>query len=93
MLEIKISGDTKTGKCQAAAHVCGDLEQIIEESGIAINAVYKGVAKNRKENAKLYRKAMIARLTDPESPVWGLGPAENESFIDLAEMRRQMEDE
>ena len=70
----------------------GTLVDITVDSGRMINAVYTTLRRNNPDVAEAYKSVMQGAVDDPESPIW----QDNEQdgvTVDMAELKRQMEEQ
>ena len=58
-----------------------------------INAVYSAISKQNARFGRVYRDLLLDVLNDPESPVWTICDDDKLVLVDMAELKRQMEDE
>lgn len=51
----------------------GNVDNLVPETAVIVQAVYRGIRKKSPEMAKEFKNRMIGLLLDPESPVWKEG--------------------
>lgn len=60
---------TKRGK-QIRIKAKGTVVELLPETALLIQQIYRGIKKNNPEGAKAYKNKLIGLLLDPQSPVW-----------------------
>ena len=73
--------------------VNGTLVDILTDSCRMINAVYTTFCRNNPDVAETYKSVMQGAVSDPKSPIWQANEQDGAVIVDMAELKRQMEDE
>lgn len=69
----------------------GRGEEILADMARLIHAAYSAISKQNV--GRVYRDLLLDVLDDPESPVWTICDDDKSVLVDMAELKRQMEDE
>ena len=70
----------------------GTLEDILFDSARMINAVYTTFCRTNPDVGEAYKSVMQGTMIDPESPIWQVN-AQDGWTVDMAELKRQMEEQ
>ena len=73
--------------------VNGTLEDILTDSCRMINAVYTTFSRNNPDVSKVYKSMIKRAVNDPESPIWQVNEQDGAVMVDMAELKRQMEEQ
>ena len=73
--------------------VNGTMEDILTDSCRMINAVYTTFSRNNPDVSKVYKSMMQKAMNDPESPIWQANEQDGAVMVDMAELKRQMEEQ
>ena len=73
--------------------VNGTLEDILNDSWRMINAVYTSFFRQDPDVAEAYKAVIKGVVNDPESPIWQVHKQDGAVVVDMAELKRQMEEE
>ena len=71
----------------------GTLEDILTDSARMINAVYTTLLRTNPDGSKVYKSVMQGAVNDPESPIWQANEQDGAVMVDMAELKRQMEEQ
>ena len=71
----------------------GTLEDILTDSARMINAVYTTLLRTNADGSKVYKSVMQGAVNDPESPIWQANEQDGAVMVDMAELKRQMEEQ
>lgn len=72
--------------------VNGTLEDILPDTCRMINAVYTTLLRTNPDGSKVYKSVMQGAVNDPESPIWQANEQDGAVMVDMAELKRQMEE-
>lgn len=70
----------------------GTLKDILGDSARMINAVYMTLLRGTPVGAEVYKLMMQGAVNDPESPIWKANEQDG-VVVDMAELKRQMEEQ
>ena len=70
----------------------GGVEEILADMARLIHAAYSAISKQNARFGRVYRDILLDVLDDPESPVWTLCDDYKSVLVDMAELKRQMEE-
>lgn len=73
--------------------VNGTLEDILTDSCRMINAVYTSFFRQGPDVAEAYKAVIKGVVNDPESPIWQVNEQDGAVVVDMAELKRQMEEQ
>lgn len=79
-------------KSSAHLMVEGGGVEILEDTSRLIHAVYSAISKQDTRFGRVYRDLLLEVLDDPESPVWTICDDDKSVVVDMAELKRQMEE-
>ena len=71
----------------------GTLEDILTDSCRMINAVYTSFFRQGPDVAEAYKAVIKRVVNDPESPIWQVHERDGAVVVDMAELKRQMEEQ
>lgn len=71
----------------------GTLEDILIDSARMINAVYMTLLRGNPDAAEVYKSLMQGAVNDSESPIWQANEQDGGVTVDMAELKRQMEEQ
>lgn len=71
----------------------GTLEDILVDSCRMINAVYTTLRRNNPGVGEAYKALMKGVVNEPESPIWQVNDQDGAVVVDMAELKRKMEEE
>lgn len=87
MIKVNVSRE------RVSLEVNGTLKDILADSCRMINAVYTTLRRNNPDVAEVYKLAMQGAVNDPESPIWRANEQDGVTVVDMAELKRQMEEQ
>ena len=71
----------------------GTLKDILDDSCQIINAVYTTLLRTNPDSANVYKSVMQGAVNDPESPIWQPNEKDGAVMVDMAELKRQMDEQ
>lgn len=71
----------------------GTLVDITVDSCRMINAVYTTLRRNNPDVAEAYKSVMQGEVNDPESLIWQANEQDGAVIVNMAELKRQMEEQ
>lgn len=86
MIKANVSGE------RVSLNVNGTLKDILNDSCQIINAVYTTFCRNSPDVAKAYKSLMQGVVNDPKSPIWQVNEQDGAVMVDMAELKRQMDE-
>ena len=86
MIKANVSGE----RVSIAAN--GTLKDILADSCRIINAVYTTLLRTNPDVGEAYKAVMQGAMNDPESPIWQANEQDGAVMVDMAELKRQMEE-
>ena len=87
MIKANVSGEMVS----LEAH--GTLKDILGDSARIINAVYTTFCRKNPVGAEVYKSMMQGVVNDPKSPIWQANEQDGAVMVDMAELKRQMEEQ
>ena len=72
--------------------VNGNMTEILDDSCRIIKAVYTTLLRKNPDGAKVYKSVMQRAMNDPGSPIWQDNEQDGAVMVDMAELKRQMEE-
>lgn len=79
-------------KSKVRLMVDGGGVEILEDTACLIRAVYSAISKQNARFGRVYRDLLLDVLDDPESPVWTICDDDKSVLVDMAKLKRQMEE-
>ena len=86
MIKANVSGEMVS----LEAH--GTLKDILCDSARMINAVYTTLLRTNPDGSKVYKSVMQGAVNDPKSPIWQANEQDGAVMVDMAELKRQMDE-
>lgn len=86
MIKANVSGE----RVSLAAN--GTLEDILFDSVRIINAVYTTLLRTNPDVGEAYKSVMQGVVNDPKNPIWQANEQDGSVMVDMAELKRQMEE-
>ena len=86
MIKANVSRETVS----LEAH--GNMKEILADSCRIINAVYTTLLRTNPDSANVYKSVMQRVVNDPKSPIWQANEQDGDVMVDMAELKRQMEE-
>nr|DAG05691.1 MAG TPA: hypothetical protein [Podoviridae sp. ct6BA50] len=78
---------------RVSLEVNGTLEDILTDSCRMINAVYTSFFRKGPDVAEAYKAVIKRMVSDPESPIWQAYEQDGAVIVNMAELKRQMEEQ
>lgn len=73
--------------------VGGGGVEILADTARLLRATYSAISKQNPRFGRVYRDLLLDVLNDPESPVWTICDDDKSVLVDMAELKRQMEEQ
>ena len=73
--------------------VNGNMTEILADSCRIIKSVYTTLLRGNPDVAKVYKSVMQRAMNNPESPIWQANEQDVAVMVDMAELKRQMEEQ
>lgn len=73
--------------------VNGNMTEILADSCRIIKSVYTTLLRVNPDVAKVYKSVMQRAMNNPESPIWQANEQDVAVMVDMAELKRQMEEQ
>lgn len=70
----------------------GTLKDILDDSARMIKAVYTTFCRTNPDVGEVYKSVMQGAMIDPESPIWQVNEQDGAVMVDMAELKRQMDE-
>ena len=86
MIKANVSGE------MVSLEIHGTPKDILADSAQIIRAVYTTFHRKDKNVAKVYKSVMQKAMNDPESPIWQANEQDGAVMVDMAELKRKMEE-
>lgn len=86
MIKANVSGE----RVSLATH--GTMKDILCDSALIIKAVYTTFCRKNPDVGEAYKSMMQGVVSDPESPIWQVNEQDGDVMVDMAELKRQMEE-
>lgn len=87
MIKANVSGE------RVRLEANGNMKEILADSCKMINAVYTLLCRTNPDVGEAYKSVMQGAMIDPESPIWQVNEKDGAVMVDMAELKRQMEEQ